>query len=238
MEQNKNSYSMRMLVLITSPKPANKAAKLFHQGAIPVQYKLNGEGTASSEIMDMLGLGSSDKSILMSILPKRFADVMLVKLRRELRLGTKNSGIAFTIPVSGASGAVMRMLQQLNENNPENGRKDDFALTDNKYSLIAAIINRGYSGEVMDVARNAGARGGTIINSRRIGNEEASSFWGLSVLDEKEILLILAANDIKLKIMSEITEKCGVSSDANGMVISLPVDKVTGIQHFDDDFDL
>ncbi|MBQ5782819.1 MAG: hypothetical protein IIV99_05485, partial [Oscillospiraceae bacterium] len=136
------------------------------------------------------------------------------------------------------SGAVMRMLQQLNENNPENGRKDDFALTDNKYSLIAAIINRGYSGEVMDVARNAGARGGTIINSRRIGNEEASSFWGLSVLDEKEILLILAANDIKLKIMSEITEKCGVNSDANGMVISLPVDKVTGIQHFDDDFEL
>ena len=188
MEQNKNNFSMRLLVLICAPKPANKAAKLFHQGAIPVQYKLNGEGTASSEIMDMLGLGSSDKSILISTLPKHFADIMLLKLRRELRLGRQNTGIAFTIPISGASGSILRMLHQLHEKSNSNMRKDDINLTDNKYSLIAAIINRGYSGEVMDVARAAGARGGTIINSRRIGTEEAASFWGLNVLDEKEYI--------------------------------------------------
>ena len=225
MEQNKNSFSMRLLVLICAPKPANKAAKLFHQGAIPVQYKLNGEGTASSEIMDMLGLGSSDKSILISTLPKHFADIMLLKLRRELRLGRQNTGIAFTIPISGASGSILRMLHQLHEKSNSNMRKDDINLTDNKYSLIAAIINRGYSGEVMDVARAAGARGGTIINSRRIGTEE--------------ILLILATNEGKKKIMTEISEKCGITSDANGLVISLPVDNVIGLGNMDldDDYD-
>lgn len=238
MEHSNNNFSMRLLVLITAPKPANTAAKLFHQGAIPVQYKLNGEGTASSEIMDMLGLGSSDKSILISTLPKHFADIMLLKLRKELRLGSKNSGIAFTIPISGASSSIFRMLHQLHENNNfNNSRKDDFALTDNKYSLIAAIINRGYSGEVMDVARSAGARGGTIVNSRRIGNEEAASFWGLNVLDEKEILLILSSNESKKKIMSEISEKCGIHSDANGIVISMPVDSVIGLEDYDYDFE-
>lgn len=240
MEQNKNNFSMRLLVLICAPKPANKAAKLFHQGAIPVQYKLNGEGTASSEIMDMLGLGSSDKSILISTLPKHFADIMLLKLRRELRLGRQNTGIAFTIPISGASGSILRMLHQLHEKSNSNMRKDDINLTDNKYSLIAAIINRGYSGEVMDVARAAGARGGTIINSRRIGTEEAASFWGLNVLDEKEILLIIATNEGKKKIMTEISEKCGITSDANGLVISLPVDNVIGLGNMDldDNYDL
>ncbi len=237
MEQNRNNFSMRLLVLICGPKPANKAAKLFHRGAIPVQYKLNGEGTASSEIMDMLGLGSSDKSILISTLPKQFADIMLLKLRKELKLGMQNTGIAFTVPVSGASGSILRMLHQLHEKSNSNFRKDDIIMTDNKYSLIAAIINRGYSGEVMDVARAAGARGGTIINSRRIGTEEAASFWGLNVLDEKEILLIIAANEIKMKIMTEISEKCGISSDANGLVISLPVDSVIGIENNDTDFD-
>lgn len=238
MEQNKNNFSMRLLVLICAPKPANKAAKLFHQGAIPVQYKLNGEGTASSEIMDMLGLGSSDKSILISTLPKQFADIMLLKLRRELKLGMQNTGIAFTVPVSGASGSILRMLHQLHEKNIPNNRKDDSTLTENKYSLIAAIINRGYSGEVMDVARNAGARGGTIINSRRIGTEEAASFWGLNVLDEKEILLIISTNDNKKKIMTEISEKCGINSDANGLVISMPVENVIGLNNIDyDDFE-
>lgn len=240
MEQNQNSLSMRLLVLITAPKPANKAAKLFHQGAIPVQYKLNGEGTASSEIMDMLGLGSSDKSILISTLPKQFADIMLIKLKRELKLGMQNTGIAFTIPISGASNSILRMLHQLHQKNIPTIRKDDFALSENKYSMIAAIINRGYSGEVMDVARSAGARGGTIINSRRIGTEEAASFWGLNVLDEKEILLILATNENKKKIMSEISEKCGINSDANGLVLSMPVDSVIGIENDVniDDFDI
>ena len=242
MDQNSNNLSMRLLVLITAPKPANKAAKLFHQGAIPVQYKLNGEGTASSEIMDMLGLGSSDKSILISTLPKQFADIMLLKLKRELKLGRQNTGIAFTIPVSGASSSILRMLHQLHQKNIPNIRKDGLALTDNKYSLIVAIINRGYSGEVMDVARSAGARGGTIVNSRRIGTEEAASFWGLNVLDEKEILMIIASNEQKKKIMSEISEKCGINSDANGLVLSLPVDSVIGIDRedfeaFEEDFE-
>jgi len=51
--------------------------------------------------------------------------------------------------------------------------------------------------------------------------------------------LIIATNEGKKK-MTEISEKCGITSDANGLVISLPVDNVIGLGNMDldDDYDL
>jgi len=42
-------------------------------------------------------------------------------------------------------------------------------------------------------------------------------------------VLILASQENKLAIMQAITEKCGIKSEANGFVISMPVDGVVGI---------
>ena len=40
-------------------------------------------------------------------------------------------------------------------------------------------MNRGFSGDVMETVRGAGAKGGTVIHSRRIGNEDVTNFLGL-----------------------------------------------------------
>ena len=97
------------------------------------------------------------------------------------------------------------------------------------HALIVAIVNRGFSGEVMDAARSAGAGGGTVIHSRSIGGEEAAGVWGLSAQEEKDLVLIIADIDDKVNIMKRIGETCGVTSKANGTVISLPIDAVMGI---------
>ncbi len=68
-----------------------------------------------------------------------------------------------------------------------------------------------------------------MIHSRWIGNEEITSLWGLSVQDEKEIVLILSEIEKKVEIMSAISEKCGMCSASKGMVLSLPIDAVTGL---------
>ena len=81
----------------------------------------------------------------------------------------------------------------------------------------------------MEVVRAQGVKGGTVIRSRRIGNKEATSFWGLSVQDEKEIVLILVESSNKVDLMKCIGEKCGMHSEAQGIVLSLPIDSVVGI---------
>ena len=92
------------------------------------------------------------------------------------------------------------------------------------------IRDRGYSEEVMEAARSAGAGGGTVVHSRRIGNKEAMCFWGMSIQEEKEMLFIVAENESKLKIMQAIGDKCGMHSDAKGIVLSLPIDTVIGME--------
>lgn len=231
MNPNDKRAPLRALLLITTPKLAKKAMDMFQQGAVPIQYQWNASGTAPSELIDVLGLGSPDKSILLSVLPKPFADEMLKKLKKKLKLGTVNSGIAFTLPLSGANNLILHILEKLNGSEEAiKERKEHKSMTDAKYSLVAVIINQGYSEEVMDVARTAGAGGGTVVHSRRIGNKEAMGFWGMSIQEEKEMLFIVVENENKLEIMQAIGKHCGMHSEAKGIVLSLPIDTVIGFE--------
>ena len=228
--ERKDNRKYQLLVLIAAPKLTDKAAELFRKSALPIQYRLHAEGTASSQIMDTLGLGSSDKGVLISTVPESFGKVMLGILHEELRLDAVNSGIAFTIPLTGVNNLLLRMMMQTAEavEGSDKGRKE-YYMSESTYVLIAAIVNRGFGGEVMDAARAAGARGGTLMHSRSIGSEEATNFWGLGIHEEKEIVLILADHEMKVGIMRAISENCGMHSEAEGLVLSLPIDSVMGV---------
>ena len=133
MGNNENKKSYQLLVLIATPRLADRAAELFAKSAVPVQYRLNAEGTASSEIMDVLGFGSIDKCLLMLPLPAELSRSMLYKLHSDLRLDTVNSGIAFTLSLTGASNIIIRMLglEEL-QNASESGGKERYIMPDIK----------------------------------------------------------------------------------------------------------
>lgn len=229
MEHNeKKRY--QLLVLIASPKLVDFAADLFLKSALPIQYRLHAKGTASSQIMDTLGLGSSDKVLLLSAVPEEFGKSMLGLLHSELRLDAVNSGIAFTIPLTAMNNLLYRMLTHTEEFSTSSIKgKKDYYMPETKHVLITTIVNRGFGGEVMDTARAAGARGGTLLNSRSLGSEEATNLWGLGIHEEKEIVLILADHEMKVGIMRAISENCGMHSEAQGLVMALPIDSVMGL---------
>ncbi len=229
MENNPKKLSFQMLMLITTPKIADKAAQMFKHENLALQYRFHAEGTAPNEIIDILGLGSIDKCILAGILTKDIAARMLEKLRTELNFSAANSGIAFTVPLNGVNNLILRMLSQNEEERTASAGKDEIKMTESKHALITAIVNRGFSGDVMDAANSAGAKGGTVIFSRHVGNEEASGFWGLGSQEEKEIVLILTELEDKVEIMKSICDHCGMHSEAKGIVISMPVDSAIGL---------
>ena len=218
--------SYHMLILIATPKLTDKAAQMFRSQNLPIQYRMSAQGTASSDIMDTLGFGSIDKCILISTVTADFGRQMLSQLHTRLRLDAVNSGIAFTIPLTGATDHLVRMM---NAGPKGDNRKDTTTMAENNYTLIAAIVDRGFGGDVMDAAKAAGAGGGTIINSRGIQSEGAADFWGLGLQEGKQIVLILAEHKDKLAIMSAISEKYGMNTEAKGVVLSLPIDSVMGL---------
>ncbi|MBQ9922583.1 MAG: hypothetical protein IJO52_10365, partial [Clostridia bacterium] len=86
--------SFRLLMLITNPKPSLTASDLLLEHNIPIHYNINAIGTASSEMADILNLGSSEKRLLISFLTKQTADDILIKMYHKLHLGAVNGGIA------------------------------------------------------------------------------------------------------------------------------------------------
>ena len=100
--------------------------------------------------------------------------------------------------------------------------------TDN-YEVIFAIVNAGFAEEVMDVAKEQGARGGTIINARGVAREEAAAFFGITLHAEKEFLMMVVEKGIRDAVLNAIYKEMGMAKKAKGIVFSLPVSDVAGL---------
>lgn len=104
----------------------------------------------------------------------------------------------------------------------------------NDYEVIFAIVNEGYAEDVMDVARQQGAKGGTILNARGVAREEAAAFFGISLNIEKEIVMMVVPKDIKNDILNAIYKEMGMAKKAQGIAFSLPVTDTAGLVKMED----
>lgn len=102
-------------------------------------------------------------------------------------------------------------------------------MTTNNHEVIFAIVNSGYAEEAMEVARDNGARGGTILNARGVAREEAAAFFGITLHAEKEILMMVVEKDIRDQVLNAIYKQMGMAKKAQGIAFSLPVSDVAGL---------
>ena len=100
--------------------------------------------------------------------------------------------------------------------------------TDN-HEVIFAIVNSGFAEEAMDVAREQGARGGTILNARGVAREKEAAFFGITIHAEKEILMMVVEKDIRDKVLNALYSRMGMANNAQGIAFSLPVSDAAGL---------
>ena len=99
----------------------------------------------------------------------------------------------------------------------------------NDHEVIFAIVNSGYAEDVMDIAREQGARGGTILNARGVVNEDAAAFFGITLHSDKEILMMVVEKGIRDRVLNAIYKEMGMAKKAKGIAFSLPVSDVAGL---------
>ena len=102
-------------------------------------------------------------------------------------------------------------------------------MTTNNHEVIFVIVNAGFAEEAMDVAREQGVRGGTILNARGVVNEDAAAFYGITLHADKEILMMVVEKDIRDKVLNAIYREMGMAKKAKGIAFSLPVSDVAGL---------
>ncbi len=96
-----------------------------------------------------------------------------------------------------------------------------------KSSMILVTVNQGYTDVVMETARKAGARGGTIIRGRWAGDESFAQTSGITTLrEEKELIFIVVPTEQRNGIMDAIAKHHGLRTEAGAMVTAIGVEQL------------
>jgi nitrogen regulatory protein PII len=94
--------------------------------------------------------------------------------------------------------------------------------------LIVAIINKGNLDLVMQSAKLAGAKGGTVLNANGTASKKIKNQFGLPILPEKDLILILCNRKDRDAIFSNIYKALGIeTSEGTGVIFALPVEKIS-----------
>jgi len=102
-------------------------------------------------------------------------------------------------------------------------------MSNESYEMILCVVNAGFSDDVMDAAREAGARGGTVIHARGTANKEAESFFHITIQPDKDVVMMIVPADIKDKVLHAIYQSAGLKTEGQGIAFSLAVDKAVGL---------
>ena len=184
------------------------------------------KGTANSEMIDFLGMEVTEKLVMMSVVTDDMWKTVKKDLEKEIQIDVPGTGIAFLMPLSSIGGK--KVLQFLI--NGQKFEEEESVMKNTVYELIVVIANHGHSEEIMDAAREMGAGGGTVIHAKGTGLEKAEKFLGVYIVNEKEIIFIVAKSADKNGIMKSIMQKTGLQSEAKSVVFSIPVTDTAGLR--------
>jgi uncharacterized protein YaaQ len=232
--KQKNIPKLKLVFFIVDWHYANTVSDVCAEEKVRFHFTSLGKGTASSEALDLLGIGSSEKAVIICLEQEIGVTNLMKEVRKKLKNLGPGAGIAFTVPLSAINDPILLIFKQSilkNKNIAAANQKSEGENMANKFShdLIISVVNQGFSDELMNTAREAGATGGTVIHSRGTAHSGAVKFFGVSVQDEKELILILTSRKTKAAIMQAICQAHGLNSSAQGIVFSVPVDSVMGL---------
>ncbi|MBQ2765562.1 MAG: hypothetical protein IJF48_01065 [Clostridia bacterium] len=214
-----------LLLTITKRGEGAKIIDTLNSHCITWHLRSVGQGTASSETMDILGLGSRDKDIIISLAAKRAAEQFAAELESDpTRRG--GHGIMMIVPLTAINNLTATMVTRAAES--INVQEDNAMKNEYKHSLVLVAANRGCSDEVMRVARGAGATGGTVIRAN-LADNEAAELLGITLEEEREVIAILVPDTIRDRVMEDINRELGLRTDTQAILCSLGVDKAMRI---------
>ena len=102
--------------------------------------------------------------------------------------------------------------------------------TKTKYEMIMCIVNAGFSGVVMDAARSAGSRGGTVLHGHGTANREAEEFFNITIEPEKDVVLMVVPANLKDGVLKAVYDAAGMTTPGKGIAFSLPVEDAVGLK--------
>jgi len=199
---------------------ASKALKIAKKYGVKGGTIHIGRGIVKkNRLLEFLELTDVRKEIVIMIVENELASEAIRGLSKEMEFDKPHHGIAFSVSVSefiGNKNAISKTAK-----NTE--------VKKSMHNVIYVVVEKGKAEDVIDAARKAGSRGGTIMNARGAGIHEVQKFFAVDIEPEKEVVFILTQNDFKNGIVESIKSHLEIEKPGNGIMFVLDVNEVHGL---------
>ena len=214
------------LITVTDLNREKKLNDVFDRAGVQFRFHTHGQGTAPSAVLDIFGFSGRTRLLTASLLARQEVPRVFRLLEERLFFSERGRGIAFSVPVTGLHNRIADALSGSSEQSAsiEGGKR-----TMGEHCAIIVSVRSGFSDDVIDAARAAGARGGTILKCMRDSSEQVAKQFGVALKEEQDLVLIVTDREKKKDLMTAIAEKCGIKTEAQGILYSLPIDATLGI---------
>ncbi len=215
----------RVLTLILSENQSHKCIRLAKEKGIRGGMVVMGKGTVDSAVLNLLGIKNQKKEIVSYLLKKDQAEEVLDYLDDELQLKKPGHGIAYITPAMKAAG----LLERGRDRKCYVRNRAEGAEVEIMFKKLNVIVDRGMGEDVMDIAREAGVRGGTILHGRGAGAEIATKLFGVEIEPEKELVIILTADALIDKVVQALFHELELDKPGKGILFIEPILETRGL---------
>ncbi len=219
-----NSNQITMLFSIVGRGKGKSYMDMLCSRGISFHMQMTAHGTAPSEMMDIFGLGNTDKDVVISFATERACRAYVEEITKNVGAISGYGGLMMCFRLSAINRLTEEIIKRSESESEVQGGTKRMA-NSHKQQLILVTVNQGYTGQVMHTAKKAGAMGGTILRARLASADKLEQYGDIAAQEEKEVIAILAPVGTAAKIMEEVNKEHGFHSEACGMITALPVDK-------------
>lgn len=198
---------MKKCILITKKKHQDDIENFINENDITECLQLLGKSSNANFLIELLNLYNNGLVLYLLKLKEKQKKLLLdffetdKKFKKTIMLELKKE----------------KDMQEI-EKNIQNKEK-----VDKKYSkLVVTILPSGFNEFVIDCVKEVGESGATIINGKGIG-KNYSSFMGINLENEREIILV-ATNYDKSKKLLNMIRKILIKNNIKGVVFTTPLE--------------
>ncbi|WP_373710643.1 hypothetical protein [Jeotgalibaca porci] len=176
-------------------------------------------GTVNSSLLRKLGLSEIRKEVLLMVSQRKHTVLTINHITDTFHLEEPNRGIIFSTPLSTVVG-THNQLSDLHDTDP---------VSDPTHEMFMTIVPEGDGDKVVEVVRQGGGAGGTIIPAYGAFAETVTRVFGIEINSEKDIVINLVDKQMANQIEEELTRNIHFQDSDSGIMFSVDAQNVRGI---------
>lgn len=176
-------------------------------------------GTVNSNLLRKLGLSEIRKEVLLMVSQRKHTVLTINHVTDTFHLEEPNRGIIFSTPLSTVVG-THNQLSDLHDTDP---------ISDPTHEMFVTIVPEGDGDKVVEIVRQGGGAGGTIIPAYGAFAETVTRVFGIEIHSEKDIVINLVDKQTANQIEEELTRSIQFQDSNSGIMFSVDAQNVRGI---------